>query len=501
MNPNNYHVAQTLRNDLYIFRILLAQAPILFISGWVGSELTLLASMSAVIILVVTSLAYHLLKGSHLFGIVAAVIMMTVSAALIQTQMGMIEMHFHIFASMAVFLIYQRWQPLLTALLTVAAHHLLFTAIQLQQGSFMDMPIMIFAGECNWNITFLHAVFAAAETGILMLLASFMRKESSANQRIAQAIETISQNKDLTLRLGADSSSAEAAFNTMLDQLAQLFADYRDIAKEMNATADELKVTSDKTVHEVEHYNQQAKSITYTTQDVIARINEVVGNSQLSAERAKSAALTSTEDRHSALDVMKDMRLLEANTNEIRGSLTELTSDVTAITNLLQGIRSISEQTNLLALNAAIEAARAGESGRGFAVVADEVRALAQRTSHSTDEIATVLERLNASMVKTVESMDLGQKRTLENVTHTQNIADGLGVRSEQISEVAQLSESVATETKSQSSVLESVGAEILQNAESIQLLSEQVKTLATAAIAIQGIAKEYQTKAAIYKV
>ncbi|MCG9697698.1 methyl-accepting chemotaxis protein [Shewanella sp. Isolate11] len=501
MHQNSHSVELTLRNDLYIFRILLAQAPILFISGLLGSQLTLMSSMSAIVILVVTTLAYQLLKGTSLFGIVAAVIMMTVSVALIQSQMGMIEMHFHIFASMAVFLIYQRWQPLLAALLTVAVHHVLFTAIQLQQGSFMDLPIMIFAGECNWNITLIHAVFAAAETGILMLLASFMRKESSANQRIAQAIATISHNKDLTLRLVSGSSSAEAAFNNMLDQLAQLFADYRDIAKEMGMTTDELKATSDKTVDEVEHYNQQAKSITYTTQDVIARINEVVCDSQLSAERAKSAAQSTIEDRHSALQVMKDMRLLEANTDEIRGSLSELTSDVTAITNLLQGIRSISEQTNLLALNAAIEAARAGESGRGFAVVADEVRALAQRTSHSTDEIAIVLERLNVSMVKTVESMDLGQKRTLENVEHTQNIADGLGVRSEQISEVAQLSGGVATETKSQSSVLESVGAEILQNADSIQQLSLQVQKLATAAIAIQDIAKEYQIKAAIYKV
>ncbi|GIU02163.1 methyl-accepting chemotaxis protein [Shewanella algidipiscicola] len=500
MNSTPHQVELTQRNDLYIFRILLAQIPILFLSGFVGAQLTLIASISAVAILLLVLLSYQLLKGTHLFGIVAAVLMMTVSAALIQTQMGMIEMHFHIFASMAVFLIYQRWQPLLAALLTVAVHHVLFTAIQLQQGSFMSIPIMIFAGECNWMITFVHAVFALAETSILMLIASFMRRESLANQRIAMAIESISHNKDLTVRLASD-SSAESAFNSMLDQLSQLFADYRDIAQQMSVTTDELNANSDKTLQEVGHYNEQAKTISYTTQDVIARINEVVANSQLSAEQAKSAADLSIADRQTALDVMKDMRLLEANTTEIRGSLTELTTDVSAITSLLQGIRSISEQTNLLALNAAIEAARAGESGRGFAVVADEVRALAQRTSQSTDEISAVLDRLNLSMVKTVESMDLGQKRTLENVEHTQRIAEGLGVRSEQIGEVAQLSSRVADETRSQSHVLGNVGHDILQNAEAISQLALQVQSLSEASLAIQDIAKTYQVKAAIYKV
>ncbi|MBB1391861.1 chemotaxis protein, partial [Shewanella sp. SG44-6] len=82
------------------------------------------STFSAVAILVIVQLSYSLLKGTELFAIVGAVIMMTVSALLIQSQMGMIEMHFHIFASMGVFLIYLRWQPLLASLLTVAVHHI-----------------------------------------------------------------------------------------------------------------------------------------------------------------------------------------------------------------------------------------------------------------------------------------------------------------------------------------------------------------------------------------
>ncbi|EGH48747.1 histidine kinase, partial [Pseudomonas syringae pv. pisi str. 1704B] len=72
--------------------------------------------------------------------------------------------------------------------------------------------------------------------------------------------------------------------------------------------------------------------------------------------------------------------------------------------------------TNLLALNAAIEAARAGEQGRGFAVVADEVRLLAQNTGKSTKEIAGMIEKIQAGVRETVESMRSGVQEVNEGV-------------------------------------------------------------------------------------
>ena len=109
-----------LKNDLFIYRFLLAQIPVLLISGLIGAQLLSFTIIASAILLVATQLAYSLFKGSIVFSILAGILMMLVSSSLIQSQLGMIEMHFHIFASMVIFLLYQKWQPIIAALVTTA---------------------------------------------------------------------------------------------------------------------------------------------------------------------------------------------------------------------------------------------------------------------------------------------------------------------------------------------------------------------------------------------
>ena len=491
----------TLKNDTFIYRFLMAQAPVLLISGLIGANLFSFTLVAAISLVVVTQLAYSLLKGTEAFSILAGIFMMLVSSAMIQSQLGLVEMHFHIFATMAVFLIYQRWQPILAALVTTAVYHIGFMFVQMAGVHIGDMPIMVFSGHHNIGIMIVHCIFAISEAAILIYMAYLMKKESSANLNIANTIEQVSNNNDLSIRIHQPASNAEQALNDLLDKLSSLFSDYRNIATVLVSSSNQIQTATEEASVSVETSKLRTQDTAVASEQVYRSTKLISENSLASAEVVRAFEKETIQDSEQAMVIMKDMKLLADDTASVADSLQALTSDVEAITQLLQSIRGISEQTNLLALNAAIEAARAGETGRGFAVVADEVRTLAKRSSDSTDEIEKVLINLNESVNKTVESMASGQERTTVNVNHTLKISDGLLQRAKDIASIMTSSQKIAEDSVEQEKIVSSIKDKVSQDAQAIQLLASLTQELSKNSEEVHTVTKEYEEKANLFKI
>jgi methyl-accepting chemotaxis protein len=137
---------------------------------------------------------------------------------------------------------------------------------------------------------------------------------------------------------------------------------------------------------------------------------------------------------------------------------------VNDIGTILSVIDEVAEQTSLLALNAAIIAAQAGEHGKGFAVVADEIRELAERTSSSTREIATVINGVQEETRRAVDAISLaeasiseGERRSQYSGVALEKIVSGVQNASIQVREIARATVEQAHGSQSIKEAMESV--------------------------------------------
>lgn len=313
------------------------------------------------------------------------------SALHIQQTMGLTELHFEIFVMLAFLSFYRDWRVILSSVLFVAVHHILFFLIQ-TQGS----PIYIFeTGHLTVYILIIHALFALLEAGVLMHVAKLAYQEAVNSFNLSSAIDKIvSKDGKFDLRAYTQSTEQSSDYQALMVSLSGFIKHTKEVSEGVLQRSIRVTELRDSVKQETDESVEQINLIATATEQMTLANANVASQAEEASKSASDAFTRTNETNHIIKNTANDIDALKSELSLTSQTISELATKCNQIEEVMNAIKSISDQTNLLALNAAIESARAGEHGRGFAVVADEVRKLAMKTRENAEQISEITTNL-----------------------------------------------------------------------------------------------------------
>ncbi|TJZ73370.1 methyl-accepting chemotaxis protein [Chitiniphilus eburneus] len=291
-----------------------------------------------------------------------------------------------------------------------------------------------------------------------------------------------------------------SALNQMQQKLREMLHHVKQSAEDLLGGAERISQASDQVSVGAREQSSAAAAMAAAVEQLTVSINHVAGSAREAEEQSREAGRVSTSGSEVIGQTVAGIRSISESVRSASQTVDHLGEHAKQITGIVNVIKEIADQTNLLALNAAIEAARAGEQGRGFAVVADEVRKLAERTSTSTIEIATMIEKIQVGTRTAVDSMSDGVKKVEENVETANSAGEAIGQIRTSADRVVSVVADITTSLTEQSTASNDVARNVEKIAQMSEENSRAVDETAHTAQQLRDLATELERRVAQFK-
>jgi len=305
------------------------------------------------------------------------------------------------------------------------------------------------------------------------------------NTKVGQVVDVLSysaDNNSLERRIEARGRDELSTISQNVNQLLATFGSaittLRQGSESLASSSEQNKVSIIQTNEALERQKQQTFQVATAMEEMVATIDEVSRNTQLTADAVIEAKQFSDEGQLVVEQAVKQINEVSDSVSGVYQLISNLNQQSKDIVSVIDVIKSVAEQTNLLALNAAIEAARAGEQGRGFAVVADEVRTLAQRTQESTVQIEQIIGNFTSSTELAFNDIEKSQLSVKESTEQADGINRVFEKVKASIETIQAMAEQTSVSTEQQAKVAQEINtnvSEISSSAEQSSIASREI--------------------------
>lgn len=283
------------------------------------------------------------------------------------------------------------------------------------------------------------------------------------------------------------------------DEIGQLYTGFNQVVSNMQVMLHEVRETVEQSAaiaHQIQHgthelasaAQEQSMQAQEAATSVDVMVQTIIDNAEKATETAQIAAASgqaATEGGQVVGQTVHNIQEVATIVAQSAGMVERLGVSTQEIGDIVNTINEIADQTNLLALNAAIEAARAGEHGRSFAVVADEVRQLAVRTSGATEQVRSMIQKIQHETQAAVVAMEQGNtevKASQRLADQTSEALHAILSRTQstvkQVTQIAQASEEQARVSEGISQNMERVSLVSSQSAQEVARIADSTETL-----------------------